>query len=107
MQYTGSAFVQPVVDFLKLILKPVYKVKNPEGNFPKEGNYSVEIPDPGMRYLWDVLFAKINKLAEKVHKLQSGYLHFYILIMTLALIAMLLWGILLPWSGSIMKGLGL
>ena len=106
MQYTGTAFVQPIVDFFRVVLRPDYKIQNPEGTFPKEANYSLEVKDPGMRYLWNVIFDKVNKWADKVHKLQSGYLHFYILIMTIALIAMLLWGILLPWSGSIMKGLG-
>ena len=107
MQYTGSAFVQPIVDFFRVLLRPNYKVENPSGNFPKDASYSIEVKDPGMRYFWDIIFDKVNKLADKVHKLQSGYLHFYILIMTIALIAMLLWGILLPWSGSLMKGLGL
>ena len=104
MEYTGSAFVQPITDFCRYLLKPWKKIQHPSGLFAREASYESETPDPGLERFWSKLFFWIAKISEQIHFLQSGYLHLYILIATAALIAMLIWGIMLPWSGTLMEG---
>lgn len=104
MEYTGTAFVQPLTEFFRALLRIERKIKPPEGDFPQQSSYSERAFDPGLAGFWEKLFNSAARTAEKSHVLQSGFLHLYILIVTLALIAMLIWGLILPWSGSLMKG---
>ena len=104
MEYTGSAFVQPITDFCRFLMKPFRKIVNPKGIFAKECSYESETADPGVARFWGKIFSWFAGISEKIHVLQSGYLHLYILITTVALIAMLIWGLMLPWSGSVIGG---
>lgn len=103
MEYTGTAFSQPITDFLRCIMCRKRIIKGPEGIFPKEMSYEEDSADPGLSGFWGKIFEAAAHLAEKVHTVQSGYLHLYILIMTAALILMVIWGLILPWSGTILK----
>ena len=85
-------------------MKPFRKIVKPKGIFAKECSYESETADPGVARFWGKIFSWVAGFSEKIHILQSGYLHLYILIATVALIAMLLWGLMLPWSGSVIGG---
>ena len=104
MEYTGSAFIQPLVLFCGRLTGAKRRITHPEGNFPGKSSFEEESSDPGLEFFWEKLFRFFFRLAGKLHFLQSGYLHFYILIMTAALVLMLVWGFLLPWAGTLMKG---
>lgn len=104
MEYTGSAFVQPPVLFWQKLLGFKRHITAPEGDFPKAASYEEESGDPALDGFWKNIFKCIAFLAEKLHFIQSGYLHFYILLVTVTLIAMLVWAFLLPWSGTLFKG---
>ncbi len=104
MEYTGTAFTQPLTDFFHTLLRFRKKEKLPEKLFPEEASYSFTAEDPALSLFWTKLFHAAGKLAEKVHKLQSGSLHLYILIMTIALLLLLVWGLILPWSGKLIQG---
>lgn len=92
MEYTGTAFVQPVVDFFASLLHSVKKVRMEKKLFPEHAEISIETEDAADRTVWNPLFHFFGKAAVKIHRLQSGYLHLYVLIMVLALLAMLIWG---------------
>ncbi len=92
MEYTGTAFVQPVVDFFANLLHPVKKVRMENRLFPEHAEISVETEDAADRTVWKPLFHLFGRAADKIHRLQSGYLHLYVLIMVLVLLAMLIWG---------------
>ena len=92
MEYTGTAFVQPVVDFFASLLHSVKKVRMEKKLFPEHAEISVETEDAADRTVWNPLFHFFGKAADKIHRLQSGYLHLYVLVMVLALLAMLIWG---------------
>ena len=104
MQYTGSAFIQPLELFCTRLLRLKKTLVTPKGDFPSSASYQAEVFDPVLEGFWAKLFHLVIRLAEKIHSLQSGSLHFYILVMTAALILMLVWGLLLPWSGTLFKG---
>ncbi len=104
MEYTGSAFIQPLVFFCGRLTGAKRKITHPQGSFPEKSSFEEESADPGMEFFWEKSFKFFFRLAAKLNFLQSGYLHFYILIMTAALVLMLVWGFLLPWAGTLMKG---
>ena len=91
MQYTGTAFVQPLVDLFAAVLRPVRRLVRPEGLFPKEGEIEIACKDGGEQVFWKPLVDMMVRIAIFAHRLQSGHLHLYILIMVIALIAMLFW----------------
>ncbi len=94
MEYTGTAFVQPLTDLFSGFLRPKKKIHSPEGLFPEHAEISVAAEDAAERSVWRPLFSVTGKLADRFHHLQSGSLHLYILIIVLALLAMLAWGFL-------------
>lgn len=104
MEYTGSAFIQPLVVFFGAFTGAKRNIVSPEGSFPGESSFEEKTGDPGLELFWKKLFSFVFRLANKLNFLQSGSLHFYILIMTAALVLMLVWGFLLPWAGSFVKG---
>ena len=94
MEYTGSAIVQNLADWFNGFLQIKRKVEPPKGLFPEKASFEWESPDGAERFFWAPLFRFFAGVSDTVHKFQSGYLHMYVLIMTLALIAMLVWAIL-------------
>ncbi|MDD3886623.1 MAG: proton-conducting transporter membrane subunit [Victivallaceae bacterium] len=92
MEYTGSALIQPIADFFNGFLKQRKHIQPPEGLFPARASLDIETADFGERVFWKPLFLFFADIAERVHRFQSGYLHLYILIMTLAVAVMLLAG---------------
>jgi hypothetical protein len=92
MEYTGTAFAQPLVDFFSPFVKSIRKLSRVTTNlFPKSSEYSIETKDAGTSLFWDPIFKLFSKLFNKLHGLQSGSLHFYILVMVIAILAMLIW----------------
>ena len=94
MEYTGTAFTQPLTDFFAGVLRPRVAEEKPEGDFPRKSSFEEWIEDGGVRFLWQPVFRALAYLAHRIHVLQSGYLHLYILAMVLTLLAMLLWAFL-------------
>lgn len=91
MQYTASAFIQPVADMFNVILQQKKSLKRPEGVFPEKSSIEVDVPDGGSRWFWEVIFKNAGAVGDKVRHLQSGLLHVYILMMVLAVLLMLGW----------------
>jgi hypothetical protein len=100
MEYTGTAFSQPLTDFFRPLLRTKKNIVLPEGEFPTKASYEESTFDPAANlYLHIVHF--LNFVAEKIHKFQSGYLHLYILAAAIALVLLLIWALLMPWGGNI------
>ena len=93
MEYTGSAIIQNLADLFNSFLQIRRKVDEPQGLFPSKASFEWESPDGSERFFWAPLFKFAAGVSDKVHKFQSGYLHVYVLIMTAALIAMVIWAI--------------
>ena len=93
MEYTGSALIQCIADLFNSFLKIRRKVDAPQGLFPEKASFEWESPDCAERLFWAPLFNFTAGVSDKIHKFQSGYLHIYGLIMTVALIAMVFWAI--------------
>ena len=91
MQYTASAFIQPLADLFNGILQQKKVVKPVRELFPANAEFAVETPDAASRWLWTPVFKTASFVSDKVKRLQSGFLHIYILIMVLAILLMLGW----------------
>ncbi len=94
MAWTGTAFSQPLADTFKGILKPRVHVKRVEGLFPGDAAIAVETDDAGVSRFWGPIFHSCARLFQRLHLLQNGSLHFYVLLMILAVAALLVWGAL-------------
>ena len=91
MQYTATAFIQPLADLFNGVLKQKKSVTPVAGLFPVNAAFAVETPDGAGRWLWAPLFKAASFVSDKVKRLQSGFLHMYILIMVIAILLMLGW----------------
>jgi hypothetical protein len=96
MEYTATSFGQNPVDFFRWILHPVRQIKAPKGIFPEKAGLEEEIPDGGIAGFWAYIFHAATAAADRIHRLQSGNLHFYLLVMVLTIAGMLFWAV---WGG--------
>ncbi len=94
MEYTGSALIQCLGDLFNSFLQIRRKIEPPQGLFPKKASFQWESPDGAERFFWAPVFTFFAGVSDKVHKFQSGYLHMYVLIMTIVIIAMVVWAII-------------
>ncbi len=92
MEYSGTAFSQPLNDFLHIFTGWRKNIQPPQDYFPQTASIRITTADPAVRRFWIPIFRIFGAAAVKVRILQSGLLHLYILVMTAALILMLIWG---------------
>lgn len=91
MAYTATAFTQPLVDLFRPILKSRRHVQPFKGDpaAPSGAAIATETDDFALGRLWRPLFSRAARLFQRVHLLQSGSLHLYILIILIAVLALL------------------
>ena len=94
MAWTGTAFSQPLADTFEAILRPRVHVKHAKGLFPGDSAIAVETDDAGVTRFWGPIFHVCARLFQRTHLLQNGSLHFYVLLMIIAVAALLIWGAL-------------
>ena len=84
MQYTSSALVQSITDFFS----PIFGISSRRRGAALASEQGSDIAD---RVFWNFIFRVTARWSEMIHRFQTGYLHFYILVMVISLIAMLIW----------------
>jgi len=95
MAWTGTAFSQPLADTFHGLLKPRKHLKEKlDGLLPVESAIAVETDDPGIARFFQPIFHVLARTFQRGHLLQNGSLHFYVLLMILAIVALLIWGAL-------------
>ncbi|MCU0241746.1 MAG: hypothetical protein MUF51_04920 [Vicinamibacteria bacterium] len=90
MQYTGSSFVQPIVDLYQMFLRTRKKVAAPEIHFPDAAHVETETPDIGREGIYEPLFERVESAFRRLHVLQQGRVQIYVLGVVLTLIVLLL-----------------
>ena len=91
MAYTATAFTQPIVDLFRPLLctrRHVLPFKGDPAS-PSDAAIVTETGDIAIGGFWRPLFTKAARLFQRVHLLQSGSLHLYILIILIAVLALL------------------
>ncbi len=94
MQYTGSSYVAPLMNFFRGLLRPSENLNAPDELFPKQLSRSESTLDVTVARIWNPLFRGVACFASWIHRIQSGYLHLYIFFMVLAIVLMLVWAFL-------------
>ncbi|MBO5668396.1 MAG: hypothetical protein J6S43_04650 [Lentisphaeria bacterium] len=90
MEYTATSFSQNPVDFFRLLIRPVRRIVPPSGIFSGKAEFSESINDPATSGFWEKIFRFTGKVADRIHFLQSGNLHFYLLVVVITLAGMLI-----------------
>ena len=95
MAYTATAFTQPLVDLFRPLLRTRRHVVPFKGSpaSPSDAAIATETGDFALGYLWRPGFTKIARLFQRVHLLQNGSLHLYILIILMAVLALLVFAL--------------
>ena len=89
MEYTATSFSRSIVDFFGFLLRPERKTVPVKEVFPENASIEENIEDGGISRFWQPVFSLFGKAADKIHVLQSGSLHFYLLVLVITLLAML------------------
>lgn len=89
MAYTGTALAQPVLDWATRLLHLKRHGNAAQGLFPKDASVHLHAEDQANRFVWQPVLQLTRKLADKIHHLQNGSLHLYLLVIIIALLAML------------------
>lgn len=93
MEYTGTGFVHPIMSYFSALVGMKTDSQPISELFPKSASLRTRISDMSNAFIWQPLYTGSCRIADCIHKLQSGSLHFYILLMLIALAAMLIWGL--------------
>ena len=102
MQYTGRSFVEMIAEqVLPGFLRPWTKRKGPEGLFPPSGDFASACPDPVTRQVYQPLFQRLADRLDRLHVLQQGNIHLYLVYMMLAVVLALAWvSVRMWWKAS-------
>ena len=91
MAYTATAFTQPLADLFKPLLRSrrhVVPFSGPPAS-PSDAAIATETDDLALSGFWRPVFTSAARLFQRLHLLQNGSLHLYILISLLAMLALL------------------
>jgi formate hydrogenlyase subunit 3/multisubunit Na+/H+ antiporter MnhD subunit len=91
MQYTGSSFSQPLIDFFKGILRARKKGARVTGYFPDRLSFETHTDDIFAESIFRPMQAAVHALAGRLAWFQHGRLQSYILYIFIALIILFMW----------------
>ena len=91
MAYTATAFTQPLADLFRPLLRSRRHIVAFKGNpaAPSDAAFATETDDIALSGFWQPVFTFTARIFQRIHLLQNGSLHFYILIGLLAMLALL------------------
>lgn len=92
MAYTGTAFTQPLVDLFAFTLRPRKHLIPFKGHpaAPTDAAFVTETDDRALAGFWRPLFTFAARLFQRIHILQSGSLHLYILLILITVVVLLI-----------------
>jgi len=91
MQYTASAFTQPLTDMLRACLGTRGTDAEITDYFPTSAEFATHTPDPTRERFFAPAFRFIARRLSPLLALQHGRIHLYVLYMAVVLIGLLLW----------------
>ncbi len=93
MQYTASAFIQPVMVMFRLALRSRKTIDAPRGYFPRQGSLETHTPDLFVESVYAPALNTLMALAMRFRHLIVGRTHLYILYIVLTLLVLLIWNL--------------
>jgi hypothetical protein len=91
MQYTASSFAAPLLGMFRWLFPSAARSAAPEDLFPEDGRFDTHHVDAIEHRLVRPGFAAMGRIAAYLRRLQHGRLRWYVLYITLALVALLVW----------------
>jgi NADH:ubiquinone oxidoreductase subunit 5 (subunit L)/multisubunit Na+/H+ antiporter MnhA subunit len=91
MQYSGTSYSQPVVNFFSLILQGRKIGGGPDGFFPRAASQSTLIPDLYLEKIYRPFFLWIESRLARWRWIQHGRIQAYILYIFVTLLVILAW----------------
>lgn len=91
MQYSASSFAQPLTAYFQPVLGTRKKMDPMDGLLPAPARFHTETPDSALEWLYRPLAIGIIWTLGRLRWLQHGKVQFYVLYVTLALLALLVW----------------
>ena len=89
MQYTGSSYVRPIIDFFKPLASLSEDQPGVRGVFPTQTHYSSQVIDIVERYMEGVIVRPVLLFFDKLRWIQQGDIHPYIGFILLAIVVLL------------------
>ena len=96
MQYTGSSFAQPLTHLFGELMGIRRKGNRPAGYFPPAGSMATETPDGCAEQIYRPIFRGIARVSGRLHWLQHGQVHLYVLYIALTLLVLIVWQLRSP-----------
>ncbi len=91
LEYSGSAYVQPITSFLKTLLRLRRSYRKPEKIFPESTEFSTGEEDMILEHVYRPFFKLVYKWCMALRFLQDGQLSRYVLYIVLILLFLLVW----------------
>jgi len=91
IQYTGSSFVQPAIEFFAPLIRASRVVERPHGLFPRSASLATSSSDMAKDWIYHPLFASIGMALSRLRWLQQGRVQVYILYIGCTLVALMVW----------------
>lgn len=91
MQYTGSSFAQPLMEFHRAFVRTRRRGEPPRGIFPTGAAVVTRTPDIVREGFYRPLFAGISGALGRLRWLQHGRVHLYVLYIAVTLLVLLIW----------------
>ncbi len=91
IQYTGSSFSQPAVEFLPDLFRWRQTLVAPSGLFPQSARLETETGDLSKELIYRPMFYSIGWALSKLRWLQHGRVHVYVLYVGLTILVLMVW----------------
>jgi formate hydrogenlyase subunit 3/multisubunit Na+/H+ antiporter MnhD subunit len=91
MQYTASSFSMPLSDFFGRSVAPQKIADTPASAFPVHWTFETRIRDLFLDRLFRPGFHRLQALLGKLHWLQGGRMHAYVLYIAVTIITLFIW----------------
>ena len=94
MEYTATAFVQPIKRVFSTVYQPMVKLETEfleeSRYFAKHRRFAVHIEPVFQKYLYDPVITFVSTVADRLRVIQAGSLHLYLTYIFITLILLLL-----------------
>jgi formate hydrogenlyase subunit 3/multisubunit Na+/H+ antiporter MnhD subunit len=93
MQYTATSYAQPLLAIFRAIVRQRTWFVAPRGYLPASGGFHAETPDPFVAQMYRPISAWVGWATSRLHWLQQGRVHVYLLYIFITLVILLVWGV--------------
>jgi NADH:ubiquinone oxidoreductase subunit 5 (subunit L)/multisubunit Na+/H+ antiporter MnhA subunit len=91
MQYSATAYAQPLTDLFRMFLRTRRDYEPPVGTLPQSASLSSSTPDLFQEDIYRLLFTAVDRAMSKLRWLQHGRLQVYVLYIALTMLVLLVW----------------